>query len=157
MILNILNIVIHLFLPTLQSEELKLKPFETDACTMFIDGPPGESPGLWKNCCIEHDLRYWFGGSQEDMNRADLKLRSCVQKLAGDTWAHLIYSGVRAGHYSPIKHRYFWGWAWMTKRKKSELTQAESKYVISELRQLTLQEVDIEEFIKSNFPNQKAL
>lgn len=129
---------------------MKLKPFETDNCTMFVDGPKSE-PGLWKHCCIEHDLRYWFGGSDPDMDMADLRLKACVQKVAGDNWAKLIYTGVRAGHYSPIKNKYVWGWAWSVKRKKEPLTSAEVGYVITQLKDLRLDEVNIDEFIKINF------
>jgi hypothetical protein len=132
--------------------ELKLSPFVTDGCTMFLDGTPSK-PGLWRPCCVEHDLRYWFGGSEADMNNTDLRLKECVQKLAGDYWATLIYNGVRAGHYSPIKNKYYWSWAWSVKREKTPLTPAETEYVLSELREMKVDEVNMDEFIKVNFPS----
>ena len=138
--------------PGLKAAELKLAPFVTDGCTMFMDGTTSE-PGLWKACCVEHDLRYWFGGSDSEMDTTDLRLRSCVEKVAGPTWAKLIYNGVRAGHYSPIKNKYYWGWAWSVKRDKVTLNPEETTYVLSELRQLTTDEVNVEEFIKFYFPN----
>jgi hypothetical protein len=144
------------FLISNAQAELKLKPFETDGCTMFVDGTSSE-PTLWRHCCVEHDLRYWFGGSETDMDTTDLRLKSCVQKAAGDYWAGLIYKGVRAGHYSPIKNKHNWSWAWSVPRNKVALTPEEVSYVISQLKNITLEEVVIEDFIKTNFPNQTAL
>lgn len=135
--------------------EAKLSPFETDGCTLFVDGP-GSKPELWRHCCVLHDLRYWFGGTQEDMDKTDLKLKECVQNVGGTTWANLIYNGVRAGHYSPVKNKYQWGWAWTPKRGKTPLTLEESTLVLAELKLLSLPEVKMEEFIKFYFPNQTA-
>lgn len=151
-----LTLLFSLISLSINASELKLKPFETDGCTMFVDGTKSE-PKLWRHCCVEHDLRYWFGGSTTDMDETDLRLRSCVEKAAGDYWAAVIYRGVRAGHYSPIKNKYFWSWAWSVKRENVKLTTDESTYVIAQLRNLNLDEVNIEDFIKTNFPNQTAL
>lgn len=131
------------------TETLKLKPFESDGCTMFLDGPTNK-PGLWKHCCLEHDLRYWFGGAERDMDRSDLKLMSCVNKAAGETWAKLIYYGVRAGHHSPVKNKYQWSWGWETKRKNNPLTTEETTYVLSELKKLNLPEINMDEFVRDN-------
>lgn len=141
---------IFMIVPTVQAE-LKLKPFETDGCTLFIDGTP-KAPGLWRNCCVEHDLRYWFGGSQEDMDATDLTLKSCVSKVAGPTWANLIYTGVRTGHHSPIKNKTQWNWGWVKKREYKKLTNQEIDIVKEELQKLNLPEVDMADFLKSNFP-----
>jgi len=132
------------------AETNTLKNFETDYCTMFLDGPT-DQPGLWKNCCLEHDLRYWFGGTQIDMDKSDLKLKSCVNKIAGENWANLIYYGVRAGHHSPVKNKYQWSWGWVKKRQNKPLTSEESTYVISELKKVNRSEINMEEFIKENF------
>ncbi len=124
-----------------------LKPFATDYCTMFLDGPT-DRPALWKHCCLEHDVRYWFGGSQADMDVTDVRLKSCVQKVAGDNWADLIYLGVRAGHNSPIKNKYQWNWGWKTKRPMQPLTNEEKNYVISEIKKLNLKNFNIDEFLR---------
>ena len=126
-----------------------LKNFETDYCTLFLDGPTN-NPGQWKHCCLEHDLRYWFGGSEADMDMADLRLRTCVTKAAGDTWADLIYFGVRAGHHSPIKNKYQWSWGWTEKRKNQTLSLEESLYIERELKKLNITEVSIADFIRDN-------
>lgn len=145
--------IFSLFGAQLIAAESKLSPFETDGCTMFVDGPSSK-PELWRHCCVEHDLRYWFGGTQGDMDKTDVRLKECVQKVAGASWATLIYNGVRAGHYSPIKNKYQWGWAWSPKREKTPLTLEESTLVLSELKLLNLPEINMEEFTKFYFPNQ---
>ncbi len=154
--LKLLSLLCLVFMAPSLKAELKLKPFETDGCTMFADGTYAK-PGLWKHCCTEHDLRYWFGGSVTDMDESDLRLRACVKSVAGENWAYVIYSGVRAGHHSPIKNKYQWSWGWVSTREKKPLTSAEVNYVITELRSMTVEDVNIENFIKANFPIRKAL
>lgn len=125
----------------------KLKPFVTDGCTGFVDGPPGRSQ-LWRHCCFEHDLRYWFGGIDDDMDFADLQLKACVKDVAGSTWATLIYDGVRAGHRSPVKAKTHWSWGWRPTRGKAPLTAEEITYVEGEIRGLGLDPAYVETFIE---------
>jgi hypothetical protein len=146
--------IILIFLSTLISQQvhaqLSLKAFETDGCTLFIDGPP-HSPGLWNHCCEEHDMRYWFGGSVKDMNKADLRLKACVAEVAGQSWAQVIYAGVKLGHLSPIKNKTHWGWGWYVKRLNLPLNEIETNYVIEELHRLPYDETIIDKFIELNF------
>lgn len=124
-----------------------LQDFETDGCTMFINGPVNQ-PDLWLPCCYEHDLRYWFGGTKLDKHIADLELKSCVQKVAGNFWANLIYTGVVFGSYSPIKFKYVWGWGWDPKRSNDPLTESEIRYIMERLYALNLDPAYIEYFIQ---------
>lgn len=135
---------------TSHGAKAQLHEFVTDNCTMFIDGPPS-SPNLWKDCCVIHDLRYWFGGSADDLDRADLRLKSCVEKKAGSVWAEIIYRGVRTGHYSPIKNKYRWNWGWINPRTKIPLSLEEAELTKSELRKLPYSRDFIESFISANF------
>ena len=143
--------IIFSILPMTLMAESILKPFETDNCTMFPDGTR-KRLDLWKTCCVKHDLRYWFGGSQEDMDATDLRLKECVTKVAGKGTARLMYFGVRLGHHSPIKNKYKWNWGWTPTREKVPLSPSEIIYVSKELRKLKIDQVDLEEFIKINFP-----
>lgn len=127
-----------------------LKSFVSDGCTMFIDGTP-KQPGLWTHCCEEHDMRYWFGGSQADMDKTDLRLKACVEEVAGASWAQLIYLGVRAGHSSPVKNKTHWSWGWDQERANTALDSAEINYVIEELYRLPYDLEIIETFIQRNF------
>lgn len=128
-----------------------LKPFYTDGCTLFIDGPPSK-PNLWRHCCVEHDLRYWFGGDREDAHNANLQLGACVKSVAGSLWGKIIYHGVEIGRYSPVKHPTHWGWGWETSIGHRKLDYEESLYVIAELRKTSVDQTLVEEFIKRNFP-----
>lgn len=123
-----------------------MQPFETDYCTMFADGTP-QKPDLWKHCCFEHDLRYWFGGDAHDIDFADDSLRQCVQDAAGSFWANLIYKGVREGHNSPIQHRLHWGWGWTPRRPNDSLTADEKALIRQDLYQLNLSPDYIRDFI----------
>jgi hypothetical protein len=129
-----------------------LKPYFTDGCTLFLDGTH-KHPGLWVHCCEEHDMRYWFGGNQDDMDKTDLRLKACVNDVAGATWGSLIYTGVRTGHMSPIKNKTHWGWGWKQNRSDTALNPSEVSYVIDELRHLPYDHETIEKFIERNFPN----
>lgn len=137
-----------------KASESKLHTFETDGCTLFVDGTSSK-PNLWKHCCISHDLRYWFGGTKEDMDTEDLRLKLCVEKAAGPRWAGLIYYGVRMGHYSPIKNKYQWAWGWSPKRSYQKSSQTEIDYLIAELKGMHVSEVEMASFIKINFPLSK--
>jgi hypothetical protein len=128
----------------------QLQPFVTDYCTMFSNGT-FEKPDLWKHCCLDHDIRYWYGGTEINMDQADLNLKSCVEKVAGTSWATLIYSGVRAGHYSPIKNVHKWSWGWETNRGDKELNANEKIYILEEIHQLPFGNDVIENFINNNF------
>lgn len=149
--LRLSSILFSLLLSPVLMAEATLRPFETDACTMFADGTR-KSPELWKHCCSEHDLRYWFGGNQQDMDVADSRLKDCVAKVAGNGTARLMYMGVRLGHYSPIKNKYKWSWGWTTPRNSEALSKEEASLVMSELKKLKVDQINMDEFIQLNFP-----
>jgi hypothetical protein len=132
-----------------------LKTFETDGCTMFVDGTASRH-NLWRHCCVEHDMRYWFGGDQKDMDKTDLRLKTCVKEVAGATWAELIYIGVRTGHKSPVKNKTHWGWGWTTLRANTPLDPSEDDYIIQEVRRLPFDSDLLEKFIDRNFNNHNA-
>ncbi|MES2965072.1 MAG: hypothetical protein V4760_14395, partial [Bdellovibrionota bacterium] len=99
---------------------------------------PGRG-NLWKHCCFEHDLRYWFGGPEEEMDFTDLELKACVKDVAGSKWASVIYDGVRAGHHSPIKAKTHWSWGWSPAREAGPIVESEKVFIESELRKLELE------------------
>ncbi|WP_413289861.1 hypothetical protein [Bdellovibrio sp. HCB337] len=123
-----------------------LQPFETDNCTFFMSGPTSQ-PGLWKHCCFEHDLRYWFGGALSERDISDGFLKQCVQDVAGPYWATLIYRAVMRGHNSPIQHRLHWGWGWTPERSNRSLSSDEKALVRQELFLLNLDRTYVNEFI----------
>ena len=38
----------------------------------------------WRQCCVVHDRAYYYGGSKEEKNTADIKLKECVTKEVGN-------------------------------------------------------------------------
>lgn len=89
-----------------------LKPFSTDLCTGYPEGPVNE-PMKWAHCCIVHDLNYWVGGTTHDRLAADYELKNCVAETGEISQAQIIFLGVRMGYYSPyhIKDKR-WGNGW---------------------------------------------
>lgn len=127
------------------SSQQGLKKFETDYCTGFSEGTIFR-PNLWKSCCFDHDLRYWFGGSKGEENKADLVLKQCVAQKAGSFYSNIMYYAVRTGHYSPIKHRLKWGWGYASRDPYKKLTQEEKIHIWDELNKLDLDPQYLEKF-----------
>jgi hypothetical protein len=109
------------------SSESELRPFTSDGCSLFPDSSPINKKD-WCSCCFEHDLSYWRGGTAEEREAADLLLRNCVQEKTDDeTFANLMYAGVRAGGSPYFYNWYRWGYGWGYDRKYQALTIEESK------------------------------
>lgn len=128
----------------------QLKTFKTDYCTGFPEGTFSK-PNLWKDCCYDHDLRYWFGGSKADELLADQNLGACVSRKTGSNfYGNLMYYAVRTGHYSPIKHSTKWGWGWGANRSNyRELSNIEKEYIVNELELLDLDSEYLASFIQA--------
>jgi hypothetical protein len=80
-----------------------LSPFDTDYCTNYPEGTRSR-PELWKHCCLYHDLAFWAGGNKQNRYDADRELKSCIQEAGAPVIAQMMYLGVRAGSYSPLKY-----------------------------------------------------
>ncbi|MAZ47866.1 MAG: hypothetical protein CME65_04845 [Halobacteriovoraceae bacterium] len=130
-----------------KASDTSLKNFESDYCTYFPEGTL-EKPDLWKSCCFDHDLRYWFGGSSADMLMADNKLRNCVTQKAGSFYGNLMYYGVRAGHFSPVKNERKWSWGWNFERAFKPLDPQEKKIINHALNELNLDREYLKAFKK---------
>jgi hypothetical protein len=85
--------------------ELPPRPFVTDGCSAFVnDG--------WVDCCVEHDMAYWCGGSAAARKRADQRLERCVADLGHSVLARVMYLGVRVGAPPWIPIHWRWGFGW---------------------------------------------
>lgn len=91
-----------------------LKPFATDGCSMWIDGPPG-NPNLWRHCCVVHDFAYWIGGTEEQRRYADDAMKLCIREAQQPMMATHTYNGVRmgGGPYWPSSYRWGFGWHYL--------------------------------------------
>lgn len=93
------------------SQTLLPADFKSDGCSWFPDGD-------YLDCCVQHDLTYFDGGSWTKRWRADKKLFQCVAAKRGfqhKIIAPLMWAGVRAGGVSWLPTPFRWGFG---KRKK---------------------------------------
>jgi hypothetical protein len=116
----------------------KIKDFESDGCTLFPDNSPINKSD-WCDCCFEHDISYWQGGTEEERLKADEALRDCVKEKTGDeNLADLMFNGVRLGGSPYFYNWYRWGYGWGYDRKYKELTSEEKKQVEIKLKKYYL-------------------
>ena len=132
---TILFILFLIFSPFTFADDLK--PFTTDGCSSFPDGT-FEQQSLWAQCCIQHDLAYWQGGSHSDRLNSDQQLAHCVAKVGEPEIAKLMLTGVRVGGtpYLPTSFRWGYGWSWP--RGYKVLNQEEQSQVKRNLKNLEL-------------------
>ncbi len=111
----------------------QLADFKSDGCSLFVDGT-FQDRELWKGCCVEHDVAYWKGGTEEEREAADLKFRACILKKTGnETLAELMYEAVRAGGSPHFPTWYRWGYGWPQGRGYKALTVEEKALVDKKL------------------------
>ncbi len=72
-------------------------PEKSDGCTVisipynWLTG----KPLLFRECCIEHDRAYWYGGTRSERKAADAALRDCVAGHDHKILAWIMWIGVR--------------------------------------------------------------
>ena len=77
----------------------------------------------WCDCCFEHDIAYWQGGSESQRLQADVSLRDCMlEKTKNNELAEMISTGVRFGDSPYFYNWYRWSYGWDYERKYRELT-----------------------------------
>ena len=86
-----------------------LKPFESDGCSAFPDGPIGDNE-LWMSCCIEHDLSYWLGGTKKQRLQSDQRLRECVADIGKPEIGAIMLAGVQVGGSPYFPTKYCWAY-----------------------------------------------
>ncbi len=91
--------------------EARLKAFSTDGCSEFPDGTL-EHKTLWQKCCIQHDLAYWLGGTEQQRADADQALKVCVAAVGEPQIAAIMLAGVRVGGSPFWPTPYRWGYGW---------------------------------------------
>jgi len=105
----------------------EIKSFKSDGCTLFPDRSL-ISENDWCDCCFEHDIAYWQGGTEKERLEADIEFRKCIEEKTGNkTLAAMMYNGVRAGGSPSLNTWYRWGYGWDFGRKYRELTEEEKQ------------------------------
>lgn len=115
----------------------ELNRFSSDGCSLFPDGTPNDR-SRWCDCCFDHDLAYWRGGSREERKAADRALRSCVmERTKNQALAETMYTGVRLGGSPVFPTWYRWGYGWKYGRGYRKLKAEESRQVDEKLASYT--------------------
>ncbi len=110
-----------------------LHEFTTDGCSLFPDGD-GVAPQRWRDCCVNHDVAYWRGGSVNERQRADSGLRACVLERSGrPALATLMYCGVRLGGTPWLPTGFRWAYGWGYGRGYAALTTDERQQAAQKL------------------------
>ncbi len=109
----------------------ELAPFVSDGCSLFPDSSVITTKD-WCDCCFQHDVAYWQGGTEQQREQADIELKQCVLQKTGDkTLANLMYEGVRLGGSPYFYNWYRWGYGWSYldngRNKYQALTEAEQQ------------------------------
>ena len=113
----------------------ELRDFTSDGCSLFPDRSLINEDD-WCDCCFEHDLAYWKGGTEEERLMADRALRDCVYEKTGNReLAEAMYTGVRLGGSPYFYNWYRWGYGWDFKRKYGPLTEDEKIQVEQKLEE----------------------
>ena len=111
----------------------ELSDFSSDGCSLFPDGSIIHAND-WCECCLEHDIAYWQGGTSTDRLVADQALRECVMEKTGDAeLSRAMYIGVRLGGSPYFKNWYRWGYGWSYERKYRALSEHEADLVARKL------------------------
>jgi len=110
--------------------EVPLRDFTTDGCS---GGPEGTrcDPHAWLHACLEHDFRYWQGGTRQQRREADLVLREEIRDAGYPLMGHLAYLSVRLGGSALWPTPFRWGYGWeQYPRFSRPLTADEEKAVL---------------------------
>ena len=78
--------------------------FVTDGCSVWPDGKS------YVECCVEHDLLYWCGGSAAERKAADDAFGACVSERAHSMLGGWMRLGVRLGGHPVFPTHYRWGY-----------------------------------------------
>jgi hypothetical protein len=92
---------------TARGKPIPPRPFRVDGCTLFPDGN-------WGECCKDHDIDYWCGGSYLDRLRTDARLGRCVAcqgpPVIGQLLGVFLPLGAQVGGLSVLPTWFRWGY-----------------------------------------------
>lgn len=111
----------------------QIAPFKSDGCSLFPDKSLIDSVD-WSDCCLEHDVAYWQGGTEQQRLEADSLFKDCIlQKTGNKELAELMYEGVRLGGGPNFPTWYRWGYGWNYMRKYKPLTEEEKAMISKQM------------------------
>ena len=118
-----------------------LNRFETNECSsvylnstthmdVFGNGTLSH-PNLFLDCCVQHNLDYWKGGTEIERFLSDKQLKICIEDTKQLEIARLMYEAVREkGNLETLDDlKYYWGYGWRKKREYGKLSSDEQMQV----------------------------
>lgn len=112
-----------------------LRDFSSDGCSKSPDGVAWDI-NAFLECCIDHDVAYWHGGTRTDRFVADARLRQCISDQGYKEIADAYFVGVRVGGSARYDTSYRWGYGWTEDRGDAPLTKSERREVSKKLKQI---------------------
>lgn len=79
----------------------------SDGCTWFPEG-------AWHACCVQHDERYFIGGSLRQKLDADRSLAACVSRAGHPLVGSLMFLGTQLGGIPWLPTPFRWGFGNVT-------------------------------------------
>jgi hypothetical protein len=86
------------------AERVPQRPFTSDGCSSFPDS-------RWAGCCVDHDVEYWCGGSEDARETADGILSGCASRALGGL-GPAMHFGVWIGGAPWVPAPWRWGYGW---------------------------------------------
>lgn len=102
--------------------ENQLNPFSYDGCSSF---PDAIGMNDWSACCLEHDIKYWVGGTSTQKSIADDELETCVAERTNKAFGKLVRFGVEVGGQPWLPTTWRWGYGWVINRGFKEIGPSE--------------------------------
>lgn len=112
-----------------------IKPFTTDACSLWPEGHIFNGD-KWKECCFQHDISYWIGGTKKERQIADKALKECVKEKGDPINGVLMWVGTRLGGRPSYRTSFRWGYGWPQGRRYGPLSVQEKESVLRELERI---------------------
>ena len=94
--------------------------FKSDGCSSFPDGD-------YVDCCVAHDVDYYFGGTEAERKSSDKRLYKCVRKKGHKYLSVMMYIGVRIGAVRWLPTPFRWGFGPDEKEKKEREKKAKER------------------------------
>lgn len=125
----------------------QLQGFEANGCSNFSPSVAYPKKEKWGLCCVQHDIAYWKGGTNEDRYSADQRLQNCIIEVGEPNIARLVYWGVRAkaltGERDRSGENWDWGYGWKLPRGYAPFSEAEILQIEKQEKQISTEFRDI--------------
>ena len=111
------------------AKHVKLDPFTNAGCAFFPTVSFSTETDV-SRCCLEHDMAYWHGGTEDERWAVDEAFRECLISITGsEKLAEMIVDAARLGGTSHFPSWYGWGYGWRPPRGYAPLSEKEKELV----------------------------